>query len=268
MATVTGLITVNGKQVLEVDADPSAAGGTPAPIASLAMYDSGTIGTLWVKTGALDTDWKKVDVSDQDWSLLGNNLTGGTFDTPNEQFGSLNDYDVKFIRNNTELARLVSQGLLVGLSANAGGRLQVQAAALGDQLFRQQTLSGDASANVIRVSVQRKVQTTDNVVTTIADIAVPTDNVMKLNFDLVARQHGGVAGTIGHGAAFERTIMATNISGVVNIKTEQNSFTSRDAGFTMEASTVSGTNIRTRVKGETNKNIAWYAHYEFMLAVN
>lgn len=268
MATITGLITVNGKEVLEVDADPSAGGGTPAPIASLAMFDSGSVGTLWVKVGASDNAWSKVDVSDQDWALDGNTLTGGTPLTPDQQFGSTNDFDVKFIRNNTELMRLVSQGLLVGLNATAGGRLQVQAAALGDQLFRQQTLSGDASANVTRVSVQRKVQTTDNVVTTIADIAVPNNNVIKLNFDLVARQHSGSAGTVGHGAAFERTIMAKNIAGVVNIKTEQNSFTSRDAGFTLEASSVSGTNIRTQVKGETNKNIAWYAHYEFMLAID
>lgn len=266
MATITGLITVNDKSVIEVDDVPSSGAGTPAPIGSIAMFDSGVLGTLYLKTGATDTAWSRVDVSDQDWALDGNALTGGTPATPDQKFGSTNDYDVIHIRNNTELMRLVAEGLLIGLSANAGGRLQVEASALGAELFRQQSPSGDATAKVVKVTVQRKVQTTDATVTTLADIAVPTDSVIKLNFECVARQHSGAAGTIGHGAAFDRTVMARNIGGTVFIKTEQNSFTSHDSAFVLQNASVSTTNVRYEVKGEVNKNIAWSAHYSFMLA--
>lgn len=268
MANIIGLITVNGKEVIEVDAPPADGAGTPANIGSIAMYDSGSLGSAYLKTGAADTAWSRIDVSDQDWSLDGNALTGATPDAPDQQFGSTNDYDVVHIRNNTELMRLVQQGLLIGLSANAGGRLQVEASALGEQIFRQQSPSGDATANVIKVSVQRKVQTTDNVLTTLADIAVPTNSVMLFELDVVARQHSGSAGNVGDGAAFVREVHARNNAGTVTIRREQNSFTSRDrAGWDLQSS-ISGTNVRYQVRGETDRNIAWYAHYEFMLAID
>lgn len=40
MAIILGLVTVNEKDILEVDAVPSAGGGTPAPVGSLAMLSS------------------------------------------------------------------------------------------------------------------------------------------------------------------------------------------------------------------------------------
>jgi hypothetical protein len=60
MANILGLITVNGKQVLEVDAVPSSGGGTSAPIGSQAMYDNAGSGELYIKNGASDTSWDKV----------------------------------------------------------------------------------------------------------------------------------------------------------------------------------------------------------------
>ena len=57
MANILGLLTVNEVEVLQVDADPSAGAGTPAPQGSIAMYQGGT---LYIKTGALDTDWQMV----------------------------------------------------------------------------------------------------------------------------------------------------------------------------------------------------------------
>jgi hypothetical protein len=38
MANITGLLTVNNKQILEVDSDPSAILGVAAPIGSLALF--------------------------------------------------------------------------------------------------------------------------------------------------------------------------------------------------------------------------------------
>ena len=57
MANITGLLTVNNKQILEVDSDPSAILGVAAPIGSLALFDSGSSGVLYVKSGSADTDW-------------------------------------------------------------------------------------------------------------------------------------------------------------------------------------------------------------------
>lgn len=268
MANITGLITVNGKEVLEVDAVPSDGGGTPAPIGSIAMYDTGTIGSIYIKSGALDTAWSKIDTNDNDWSLLGNALTGATFDTPDQQFGSTNDYDVKMIRNNTEIMRMVSQGLLIGLNASAGGRLQVEASALATDLFRQQGPNGGSGSKVIRVSRTYKAQTTDATLTTLADVLTPTDSVVLLNLNVVARQHGGVAGAAGDGAAYIRDIHARNIADTVSIRKNQTSFTSEDVNAFNLTITNSGANVRAQVTGAANRNIAWFGYAELQIAVN
>jgi hypothetical protein len=57
MANVTGLITLNNKQFLEVDADPSAALGTVAPLGSMAIFEDGTTATAYIKSGTADTAW-------------------------------------------------------------------------------------------------------------------------------------------------------------------------------------------------------------------
>lgn len=268
MAAITGLITVNGKEVLEVDADPSAGGGTPAPIGSIAMYDSGSVGSVYIKTGALDTAWSRIDSNDNDWSLLGNALTGGTPATPDQQFGSTNDYDVKMIRNNTEIMRMVSQGLVIGLNASAGGRLQIEASALATDLFRQQGPNGGAGSKVVRVSRTYKVQTTDATLTTLADILTPTDSVNLVTLNVVARQHGGSSGTAGDGAAYVREIHARNIADVVSIRKNQTSFTSEDVGAFNLSITNSGANVRAQVTGAANRNLAWFGYCELMIAVN
>lgn len=51
-----GLITINGKRIIEVDADPSSS-GVSAPIGSLALLDNAGTGELYIKTGAGDTAW-------------------------------------------------------------------------------------------------------------------------------------------------------------------------------------------------------------------
>jgi hypothetical protein len=61
MANILGLITVNNKEVLEVDAIPSAGAGTPASVGSYAMFDDGLAGPAsgksYVKIGPNDVDW-------------------------------------------------------------------------------------------------------------------------------------------------------------------------------------------------------------------
>lgn len=60
MANILGLVTVNEKDILEVDADPAAGGGTPAPSGSLAMWDNAGVGSEYIKIGPLDTDWDRI----------------------------------------------------------------------------------------------------------------------------------------------------------------------------------------------------------------
>ena len=61
MAITTGLQTVNLKDVQEVDAVPSAGGGTAATTpGSLALLDNAGLGQVYVKVGAADTAWDRV----------------------------------------------------------------------------------------------------------------------------------------------------------------------------------------------------------------
>jgi hypothetical protein len=57
MATITGLITVNDKQILEVDANPALSSGTIASLGSIALYSDGSTATLYIKNGVNDVDW-------------------------------------------------------------------------------------------------------------------------------------------------------------------------------------------------------------------
>jgi hypothetical protein len=63
MANILGLITVDGKQVIEVDAVPSAASGTVAPIGSLAMFNDSGAGKLYIKSAVSDTAWSQLSTA-------------------------------------------------------------------------------------------------------------------------------------------------------------------------------------------------------------
>jgi hypothetical protein len=78
MANIVGLLTVNGKQIIEVDNDPSILTGAEASLGSLALYDNGSSATVYIKDGAADTAWKAVstatseDIQDVIGSILTN----------------------------------------------------------------------------------------------------------------------------------------------------------------------------------------------------
>jgi hypothetical protein len=65
MANILGTITVDEVDILEVDSDPSAAAGTPAPTGSLGIVKNvgGGIYELWQKTGVADTAWEQFKTS-------------------------------------------------------------------------------------------------------------------------------------------------------------------------------------------------------------
>lgn len=71
MANILNLITIGEKKYYVVDADPSAAAGTSAEIASVAVFDSGTVGTIYLKTGALDTAWDRISTTGTSGTVAG-----------------------------------------------------------------------------------------------------------------------------------------------------------------------------------------------------
>jgi len=262
MANVLGLITVNGKEILEVDADPSAGAGTPAPKGSMSMFDNGTSGIVYIKTGAADTAWQSIDVPEgQDWELFGNTLTG------TEWMGSKNDQDVVFKRNNTEVFRLFNLGMLIGLNSSLGGRLQVAAGTLGDEIIKQISPNGGTGDQVIHVTRQYKVFTTDATETVLASLAVPAACRIQANLMICGSQSGGTAGATGDGASYERTIDAKRlVAGNAVLKKYQTDFTSEDVGSFDVKAAVNTNNIDVSVIGGADRNISWFAHAQILIA--
>lgn len=269
MALILGRININNVEVLEVDGDPSAGAGTAAPIASLAVHDSGTIGRLYFKQGGADTAWTLVDMQEgDDWNLDGNTLTGAAFNTPNEFFGSVNDFDLVFQRNNQEKMRVVNEGLLIGLNASIGGRLQV-GTDLGSILASWTTRSGVVGgANVVRVVRQYKVQTADAIETVLASIAVPANTRAQIKMFAGGNQHGGTAGSNNDGADYERTLSATSDGTNAVINKYSTDFTAEDVRAFNIIPEVNGTSIDFKVKGDADRDLAWSGHAEILLMSN
>jgi len=269
MSLILGRITVNNKEILEVDGDPALVAGTKAPLGSLALHDTGVIGRMYLKNGVADTAWTQVDtVEGDDWNLDGNDLTGLTFDAPDQFFGSNNNYDVSFRRNSIEIMRMISEGLLIGASSSIGGRLQISQA-LTEILMNQQSPAGAVGgANVIRISRQFKVQTVDDTITPLVDLAIPEDYRMQVKAYIGCNQHGGVVGDTADGADYERTDSVKRLTGAsATIEKWQSDFTSEDVGGFKIDSQINGVseNFEITVQGATDRNLAWSAHVEYSL---
>lgn len=61
MATQTGLLTVNSKDIKEVSTDPSSGAGTAATdLGSIALVNDSGVGQAFIKTGSADTAWDRI----------------------------------------------------------------------------------------------------------------------------------------------------------------------------------------------------------------
>lgn len=260
MATVTGLITVNSTEIIEVDAVPSAGGGTAAPIASMAMFDNAGVGQLYLKYGAADTDWSLIDTDAADWSLAGNALTGV------EKFGSTNAFEVPFVSNNIEQMRLVGTtlangALLIGLNASLGGRLQIAQSVAGADLMKE--VFGTAN-QIIHVSRMFR-DVTVGAATATFDIAVPAAYNALIETQANAIQTAGSTGAVGDGAAYIRTLQASNPAGTVVINKNQTDYTYEVAGGMNFAPSVSGANVRFTATGVANRDFTWGVRTKLLL---
>jgi hypothetical protein len=263
MANITGVITVNSKDVLEVDAIPSAGGGTPASVGSISMYEDGSnVGHLYLKVGAADTAWSELTVSSGQFWLLDGNTEGAEKD-----FGTTDDFDIPIIRNNLEVARVIgstaaASGLLIGLSASLGGRLQLAPDAAGDDIMKE-VLSPTADP-VIKVSRMFR-ETTTGAASSAFDIAIPTAYNARVIVDAVARQTGGATGSIGDGASYQRSCHARNLAGTTVMFKQQTDYTYEIVnGLNFDLS-ASGANIVGTCTGVTNRNISWGFHSQILM---
>jgi hypothetical protein len=266
---IIGRLTVNGKAILEVDADPSAAPGVPAPIGSMAAFDSGTVGRLYVKAGAADDAWTQLDKKEgDDWNLDGNDLTGADALNPNEFLGSTNDFDVAFQRNSTEIMRLINEGLLVGLATaipSFAAKMQIGSTANGDMILAQSGPNNGSGARVIRVSRQYKVQTTDDSDTALATLLVPDESRIQGRAFIGGRQHGGTGGSVGDGADYVRSFSVKRDGGAAILNGRTSDFTEEDVSSFRARPVVSGNNAVIEVRGAADRNMAWSCHLEYMV---
>jgi hypothetical protein len=127
---MTKQITVGGKRVYELDADPSLGAGLVAPVGSFGMWNDAGVGRHYKKVGAGDTAWEEIVSAGalNFWEESGNDLTGAGPTTPDQVFGSNNDYDIIMQRNAAEIMRLeaaqVSYQVPVVLSGDPVADLQ------------------------------------------------------------------------------------------------------------------------------------------------
>lgn len=259
--SVIGLITVNGKEILEVDADPTTGGGIAAPTGSIAMWDNAGVGVVYFKFGAGNTDWSQFDITPS-WDLTGNTLTGATADAPDQFIGSLNDYDVRFLRNNVEQMRIQNAAILMGLAASQGGRLQVYNTE-GADLFKELT-DHAVSGLVSHVTRMYSYQSVASGQASMGTISVPTDASIIMSVKVIARQTAGTG--VNNSFAYIRDIMAKNVTGSTTVQKQQSSFTAEDSrafNFSIDAS---GTDLLLNVNPNVTDDVIWNAHVSFMLA--
>lgn len=99
MANILDVITIGDILHVVTDSDPSAGAGTPSPIGSVINAIDGS--GMWYKFGALDTNYAKLDDSSiVRWAFNGNSV-GAV-----KSIGTIDNFDLPFITNNLEVARL------------------------------------------------------------------------------------------------------------------------------------------------------------------
>lgn len=288
MANVLHLQNVGTIQILEIDANPTLAAttlpnGDSVPPGSIAFADIGGVGKGYIKTALTpDTAWAELDQNNADWNLIGNALTGSTPQTPNENFGSSNDFDVKLVRNNAEVLRLATEGALISkgnyaeyatLPAAYRAQFMNLLATNGGNIEADQYNNGGAGGRPIRhVTGGAGSLTTAGATGTLnlPNIPTQTDSVMHIFARIIGRQTGGTGGTVGN--VFTYTIIATirNVGGTVTIRQQTAAQTSEDdAGATYDAlMSVSGTAVRATITQPSNRVVKWFGHFECFQVTN
>lgn len=196
------------------------------------------------------------------WKLLGSFLSGGTSSTPDQKFGTLNDYDLVFIRNNVDEGRFNADGLLIGgtSSGNIPAKLQVFGSVSGSRLAKYVILAATPVLSTLRLS---RTTTVGAALSTIV-AGSATDFNFTTRFTVTARQTGGGVGTVGDMCSFIKTVSMSNVGGVLTKLNEQSDYTYKiDPGFDFTVGTAGG-NFSLGFQGVAGRNMSWALKTEDM----
>lgn len=241
---ILDLITIGDIRLHHVDADPSAGGGLAADIGSLAMFDNGGAGELYLKTGAAATAWSLV--------------REGLVDLTSEVTGVL-----PVANGGTGLnASTVTAGqLLIGNDTNNDFDLATLTAGSGISVVNA---DGSITISAVGGATSATVQTTDATVTTIATLDLSTaDTVSYVEARFLAIVSGGTGGNDQKVCSFKRYFTAKNDGGVVTLEFTESARTFKDSAlsaYDVDAN-ASGTDLLLRVTGQANDNVEWKVEY-------
>lgn len=251
------------KHILALDVNPTSGAGVAADLGSIALANVAGSASAWLKTGAPDTSWTQIPLSTvMNWALTGNNLTGGTPETPNEVFGSLNDYDVVFQRNSIEVARFIdngagARGLVIGHNTFTGGApASLQLTASGNGAVINRGVFSPAANSVVAASRIGRL-TTSGAASDLIGLPTQTDRSQAWTFFIIGRRTGG-AGAPGDTIAFRYRVLTTNVAGVCTLlgAVSEVSETTLIPGATVGFTAV-GSNLRLTVNGVAGYDIKW-----------
>lgn len=199
MANIIGRLTNNEVEVLQVDAAPGAGAGTSAPIGTVASFNSGSVGTAYLKVSALDTGWDQLNTS----GVSGGVLTGTAGRLPVYP-STGNQVDDEYVQNGnimvvshvSQPARSVAITYSVPNPGNAIASADFVLTEGGQIINGSKTFGNDVTVNG-DLTVNGTLTTINSTVTEIADPTILLNN------------GGGAASAGGAGIEIEESASVT-----------------------------------------------------------